>query len=505
VTASNYDEIVDIVAGCANERQPATVSLHAVHAIIESTSDPKLLAKVNRFDAVLPDGQPVRWALNQLHGTGLRDRVYGPELTLRLCARAAHEGIPIYLYGSSPDVIKLLQTKLLEKYPTLEIAGAEAPPFRPLTPAEDDEVVRRINESGAGIVFIGLGCPKQDHFAADHAGRIHGVQLCVGAAFDFHAGTKPMAPAWMQRRGLEWVYRLTREPRRLWRRYLQTNLMFLAKWIKQASRRAGNHSTKRITPLIGRTAHTLRLSHLIELSIAYLNIIIGKGAGTGWDSGEIHLATQLIESPDPIIVDVGGNKGRWTRDVQKRVGLKGRWLIVEPAEEACAAIQRLCLTNTELVHSALSDHVGTMTLYTPGNCSGIASLHRRTDTVMENLAIEERTVSVTTLDSLAEACGIDHIDYLKLDTEGHELWILKGACNLLEAGQIKALTFEFGAGNISSRTYFRDFWDLLTQYGYTIWRITPGGTRLPIKRYYEDLEMFRGATNYLAIYAGARR
>src|SRR5262249_51231885 len=157
--------IVDIVARCANERQPATISLHAVHAIIESAGDPKLLAKVNRFDAVLPDGQPVRWALNQLHGTGLRDRVYGPELTLRLCARAAEEGIPIYLYGSSPEVIELLQTKLLEKYPALQIAGAEAPPFRPLTPAEDNEVVRRINESGAGIVFIGLGCPKQDHFA----------------------------------------------------------------------------------------------------------------------------------------------------------------------------------------------------------------------------------------------------------------------------------------------------------------------------------------------------
>jgi hypothetical protein len=123
---------------------------------------------------------------------------------------------------------------------------------------------------------------------------------------------------------------------------------------------------------------------------------------------------------------------------------------------------------------------------------------------MENLAIEERTVPVTTLDSLAEARGINRVDYLKLDTEGHELWILKGARNLLEAGRIKALTFEFGAGNISSRTYFRDFWDLLTHYGYTIWRITPGGTRLRIKRYYEDLEMFRGATNYLAIYAGAR-
>jgi N-acetylglucosaminyldiphosphoundecaprenol N-acetyl-beta-D-mannosaminyltransferase len=241
VAASDYAEIVDVVLHAANERIPAIVSLHAVHAIIESTRDPELLAKVNRFDAVLPDGQPVRWALNHLHDLDLRERVYGPELMLRLCARAADDAIPIYLYGSSPEVIELLQHELVAKYPELEIAGAEAPPFRALTSEEDAGVVRRINESGAGILFVGLGCPKQDHFAADHSDRIHAVQVCVGAAFDFHAGTKPMAPAWMQRRGLEWVYRLGREPRRLWRRYLHTNLSFLGKWLKQARGYAGDN------------------------------------------------------------------------------------------------------------------------------------------------------------------------------------------------------------------------------------------------------------------------
>jgi N-acetylglucosaminyldiphosphoundecaprenol N-acetyl-beta-D-mannosaminyltransferase len=243
VAATNYDEIVDVVSRTASEGVPGVVSLHAVHAIIESVSDPELLAKVKRFDAVLPDGQPVRWALNHLHGVGLRERVYGPELTLRLCARAADDAIPIYLYGSMPDVIELLQQKLLEKFPSLRIAGAESPPFRALTPEEDEAVVRRINESGAGILFVGLGCPKQDHFAADHADRILPVQVCVGAAFDFHAGTKPMAPAWMQRNGLEWLYRLSREPRRLWRRYMQTNIAFLRKWLaawlRQKSSSAG--------------------------------------------------------------------------------------------------------------------------------------------------------------------------------------------------------------------------------------------------------------------------
>lgn len=237
VAVSNYDEIADVVALSAIERVPAVLSLHAVHAIVESLSDPKLLAKVNGFDSVLPDGQPVRWALNHLYRVGLKERVYGPELMLRLCARAAQDSIPIYLYGSTQQVIDLLQEKLPTRFPGLEIAGAESPPFRQLTPEEDAEVVERIKESGAGILFIGLGCPKQDHFAADHAGRIEAVQVCVGAAFEFHAGTKSMAPQWMQRNGLEWVYRLTREPGRLWKRYLHTNSVFLAHWLKAALHR----------------------------------------------------------------------------------------------------------------------------------------------------------------------------------------------------------------------------------------------------------------------------
>jgi exopolysaccharide biosynthesis WecB/TagA/CpsF family protein len=237
VAASDYDQVVDLVIQAAKERQPAQLSFYNVHAVVESLRDPELLAKVNRFDALLPDGQPVRWALNQLHGVGLRDRVYGPELMLRLCARAADEGVSIYLYGSTCDVLEPLQQKLKSRVPGLRIAGAEAPPFRPLTPEEDSEAVQRINESGAGIVFLALGCPRHEHFAADHADRIRAVQLCVGAAFDFHAGTKPMAPAWLQRLGLEWLFRLCCEPRRLWRRYVQTNPIFLAYWLAANFRR----------------------------------------------------------------------------------------------------------------------------------------------------------------------------------------------------------------------------------------------------------------------------
>jgi exopolysaccharide biosynthesis WecB/TagA/CpsF family protein len=243
VSATDYDELIEAMMQAASLHVPAVVSFHAVHAIVESIKDPKLLRKVNRFDAVAPDGQPVRWALNHLHGVGLAERVYGPEAMARLCERAANESVPIYLYGSSQQVIDALLIKLPKRFPDLQIAGAESPPFRELTPEEDAAAVERINESGAGLVFIGLGCPKQDHFAADHAERIQAVLACVGAAFDFHAGAKVMAPVWMQRTGLEWLYRLASEPRRLWRRYLSTNSIFLAKWLRAAirTRRSASH------------------------------------------------------------------------------------------------------------------------------------------------------------------------------------------------------------------------------------------------------------------------
>jgi exopolysaccharide biosynthesis WecB/TagA/CpsF family protein len=229
VAATTYEETVDLVVQAVREGIAAIVSLHAVHAVVTASGDPGLREKVNAFQVVAPDGQPVRWALNWLYGARLRERVYGPELTLRLCQRASQERIPVYFYGSSAEVVERLRANLTARYPGLQIAGAESPPFRALTPEEDQQMVERINQSGAGIVFVGLGCPKQDHFAHDHRERIRAVQACVGAAFDFHAGTKKMAPRWMQRRGLEWLYRLCQEPGRLWRRYTLTNGVFVAK------------------------------------------------------------------------------------------------------------------------------------------------------------------------------------------------------------------------------------------------------------------------------------
>lgn len=229
VSATSYQEAVELIVAAARRRLPAVVSHHAAHALVTASGDPALRSAVNTFEMLCPDGQPVRWAMNLLHGAGLRDRVYGPELMLRLCGRAAQESLPIYLYGSSPEVIETLRAKLTVKYPGLIVAGAESPPFRPLSEDEEEQSVRRINASGASILFLGLGAPKQDFFAYRLRSRIGAVQVCVGAAFDFHAGRKKMAPRWMQRCALEWLYRLCAEPRRLGRRYLVTNTVFLGK------------------------------------------------------------------------------------------------------------------------------------------------------------------------------------------------------------------------------------------------------------------------------------
>jgi N-acetylglucosaminyldiphosphoundecaprenol N-acetyl-beta-D-mannosaminyltransferase len=163
---------------------------------------------------------------------------------LMLCEKAAEEKISIYLYGSTEPVLKALQKNLTEKFPTLLIAGSESPPFRSLTKDEDNAVIGRINKSKAGLVFLGLGCPKQELFAYQHKHKICAVQLCVGAAFDFHAGMKPQAPVWMQKNGLEWLYRLSTEPKRLLGRYITTNSFFVGCFIKFALLK--NHQTSKL-------------------------------------------------------------------------------------------------------------------------------------------------------------------------------------------------------------------------------------------------------------------
>ncbi|MEM7452763.1 MAG: WecB/TagA/CpsF family glycosyltransferase [Planctomycetota bacterium] len=233
VSVTDYDAAVEAIRISALRRQPAQVSCHAAHAVVEFTNSPSLSDRLNQFDMITPDGQPVRWAMNLLHRAGLSDRVYGPELMLRTCRMAEEEGLGIFLYGGSETTIDLLSRSLKQKFPGLQIRGAESPPFRELSADEVSAYIDQINQSGAAILFIGLGCPKQDLFASENRDRINAVQMCVGAAFDFHAGRKPIAPRWMQRAGLEWAFRLACEPRRLAGRYLRTNTVFIWRVFKQ--------------------------------------------------------------------------------------------------------------------------------------------------------------------------------------------------------------------------------------------------------------------------------
>ena len=228
VSVTCYDEVVDCLVRKAKRNEPALVGFAPANIIVEAASKAEFRRKLNDFSIVCPDGQPVRWCLNHFHGAKLADRVYGPTCTLRLCEAAEREGLSVYFYGASPATIALLCEKIRRRFPRLRIAGAESPPFRALSEPELAEAAERINATGADFVFIGTGSVRQETFAWDQRDHISGVQLCVGAAFDFIAETKPVAPGWMQRNGLEWMYRLYKEPKRLGRRYFVTNLMFVA-------------------------------------------------------------------------------------------------------------------------------------------------------------------------------------------------------------------------------------------------------------------------------------
>lgn len=227
VDATSFRETVTLVLDWAARRESRYVCMATVHMVMEAYDDATFRQLVNAADLVTPDGMPLVWGLRLLGARG-HERVYGPELTPRVLAAAEAVGIPVGFYGGAPAVLEQLLERVCQAYPRLEIAYAESPPFRPLTPEEDEEVVRKINESGTRVLFVSLGCPKQERWMADHQGRIRAVMLGVGAAFDFLAGTKPHAPHWMRHTGLEWLFRLITEPRRLWRRYLYHNPRFVA-------------------------------------------------------------------------------------------------------------------------------------------------------------------------------------------------------------------------------------------------------------------------------------
>lgn len=231
VDPTSYAGATRQVLDWAMNRESRYVCIANVHVVMEAYDSPAFQSQVNAADLVTPDGMPLVWALRR-QGYANQSRVYGPDLMMAVLATAAKEDVPVGLLGGKPEVLNELANRLQTQFPALTIVYRSSPPFRPLDANEDAEIVADINRSGARILFVGLGCPRQEMWMAEHAGKVQSVMLGVGAAFDFHAGTIRQAPGWMQSIGLEWAFRLSQEPRRLWRRYLYHNPRFVvAQWI----------------------------------------------------------------------------------------------------------------------------------------------------------------------------------------------------------------------------------------------------------------------------------
>jgi FkbM family methyltransferase len=253
---------------------------------------------------------------------------------------------------------------------------------------------------------------------------------------------------------------------------------------------------KKVTPLLGRAVNGMGATGIVEFAASYLSLLTGKGSGTGWDDGEEIAAANLLRGiRDPIIIDCGANQGEWTRRVRHHLGSDGgHWILIEPATECLKMLNEL--PNVEVINAAVGEAPAVMALYSDDGTSAIASLHLRGDSFLKGRQFTTRDVSVIALDSVIQ--NLDRVDFMKMDIEGHELFALKGALRSLETRKVKALSFEFGGGNINSRTYFRDFWDFLKPLGFELRRICPGGSTVRIREYYEDLEAFRGVSNYIA-------
>jgi len=214
------------VAGWAAEARGRVVCAANVHMVMEAWDDPGFARALAAADLVVCDGRPLVWYCRAA-GLGAARQARGLDLMLTACAAAERSGIRVGLYGGTPDALLLVRRRLSEAYPELDIVYSYSPPFRELTPAEDDAVTGAIADAGVRILFVALGCPKQERWMLGHRERVAAVMLGVGAAVDFVAGSVPSAPRWMQVAGLEWAFRLTHEPRRLWRRYARSNVRFV--------------------------------------------------------------------------------------------------------------------------------------------------------------------------------------------------------------------------------------------------------------------------------------
>jgi N-acetylglucosaminyldiphosphoundecaprenol N-acetyl-beta-D-mannosaminyltransferase len=234
VDSTSYEDATERIIKWAKEKKSCYVCVANVHMTMESYDSSKFLSIVNNSALVTPDGMPLVWSLKAF-GIKNSSRVYGPTLTLHICKAAAKQNISIGLYGGTPESLESFIKFLRTSFPNIKIACAISPPFRNLTKLEDAAYTQQIIDSGAQILFVGIGCPKQEIWMSKHHGQIPAVMLGVGAAFDFHSGRVQQAPSWMQKIGLEWLFRLSKEPKRLWKRYLLNNprfiFLFLIQWL----------------------------------------------------------------------------------------------------------------------------------------------------------------------------------------------------------------------------------------------------------------------------------
>lgn len=233
VSAVSMSMALEVIDGWLLSNEARYVCVTGVHGIMESYRHEAVRDIHNAAGLVVPDGMPLVW-LSRIKGFRHVTRVYGPDLMLAVCKRSVQHGYRHFLYGGAPGIAERLASRLQARLPGLKVAGVYSPPFRPLEPAEDEQIVETINSARPDIVWVGVSTPKQEKWMAEHVGRLHArVLIGVGAAFDFHSGVKRQAPRWVMRSGLEWMYRLIQEPRRLGPRYLVNNPLFVGLVIRQ--------------------------------------------------------------------------------------------------------------------------------------------------------------------------------------------------------------------------------------------------------------------------------
>lgn len=264
-----------------------------------------------------------------------------------------------------------------------------------------------------------------------------------------------------------------------------------------------NDLGKWAAPWLGRLLRPRRVAETVRMLETYLAFLQGKGAGSGWDlQTEVAVAVAQISRPDPVVLDVGANDGEWSEHLLAALCRRCRIIQFEPSPACLEALRARQSAQCTIIDAAVSDRPGTAMLYGLGFGSRFASIHPRRDTFVGGRTYTQAPVRVVTIDQVLDELEIETVDFMKLDIEGNELAALRGAGSSLASKRIKALSFEFGSGNVNSRTFFHDFWDLLQPLGYTIQRICPGGRLRAVPEYYEDLEYFRGVSYYLALLDG---